>query len=127
MISSGEFQMIPSKRSIRMSCGPSCKRCCASPAPPAGQPARLARLKAQIALAGPNRLFPCLTADVPADNNRVDRDLRLMLRKRKRSYGSKSQPGARALATVVSVCAIAWRTNPSGYFQHSLLSDPRGL
>lgn len=89
---------------------------CASPVPPAGQPAKLARLKAQIARAGPAKLFTCLKADTPADNNRVERDLRQLVLKRKRSYGSKSEPGARALATVFSVCATAWRTNPNGYF-----------
>ncbi|MHB1640243.1 MAG: IS66 family transposase, partial [Candidatus Dormibacteria bacterium] len=88
----------------------------ASPVPQAGQPAKLARLKAQIARAGPARLFTCLTADTPADNNRVERDLRQLVLKRKRAYGSKSEPGASALATVLSVCTTAWRTNPSGYF-----------
>ncbi len=87
-----------------------------SPIPPTGQPAKLARLKAQIARAGPAKLFTCLTADTPADNNRVERDLRQLVLKRKRSYGSKSMPGARALATVLSVCATAWRTDPNNYF-----------
>jgi transposase len=88
----------------------------ASPVPPDGQPAKLARLKAQIARAGPAKLFTCLTADTPADNNRVERDLRQLVLKRKRAYGSKSEPGASALATVLSVCTTTWRTNPSGYF-----------
>ena len=88
----------------------------ASPVPPAGQPAKLARLKAQIARAGPAKLFTCLTADTPADNNRAERDMRQLVLKPKRSYGSKSEPGARALATVLSVCTTAWRTNHSGYF-----------
>ena len=61
-------------------------------------------------------MFTCLKADTPADNNRVERDLRHLVLKRKRAYGSKSEPGARALATVLSVCTTAWRTNPSGYF-----------
>ena len=89
---------------------------CARPVPLPGQPAKLARLKAQIARAGPGRLFTCLTADTAADNNRVERDLRQLVLKRKRAYGSKSEPGARALATILSVCTTVWRTNPNDYF-----------
>ena len=46
----------------------------------------------------------------------MQRDFREMVLQRKRSYGGKSHPGARALATILSACATAWRTNPSGYF-----------
>lgn len=88
-------------------------------APPVGEPQKLTRLKNQLLRAGPDRLFTCLTRDTPCDNNRAERDLRQLVLKRKRSFGSKTQRGAQALATVLSLCTTTWRnssSNPSGYF-----------
>lgn len=87
----------------------------------AGEPEKLTRLKAQLIRAGKERLFVCLTADAPCDNNRAERDLRSLVCKRKRSFGSKTQKGAQALATVLSLCTTTWRRaqaagNPAGYF-----------
>ena len=82
-----------------------------------GEPDKLTRLKAQLKRAGEDRLFVCLTKDIPCDNNRAERDLRQLVLKRKRSFGSQTEKGAKALATVLSLCTTAWRTTPEGYFQ----------
>lgn len=81
-----------------------------------GEPKKLTRLKAQLLRAGKDRLFICLQKDTPCDNNRAERDLRQLVLKRKRSFGSKSERGAQALATILSLCTTAWRTNPKNYF-----------
>ena len=88
---------------------------------PAGEPAKLTRLKAQLIRVGKDRLLVCLPADTPCDNNRAERDLRQLVLKRKRSFGSKTEKGAQALATVLSLCTTTWRrarkdSNPTGYF-----------
>ena len=82
-----------------------------------GEPDKLTRLKAQLLRAGKDRLFVCLPKNTPCDNNRAERDLRQLVLKRKRSFGSKTEQGARALATVLSLCTTAWRTAPQGYFR----------
>lgn len=82
-----------------------------------GEPAKLTRLKAQLLRAGKDRLFVCLQKNTPCDNNRAERDLRQLVLKRKRSLGSKTEQGAKALATVLSLCTTAWRTaQPQDYF-----------
>ncbi len=86
-----------------------------------GEPDKLTRLKAQLLRAGKDRLFVCLAKDTPCDNNRAERDLRQVVLKRKRSLGSKSEKGAKALATVLSLCTTTWRTAPQGYFKRLAL------
>jgi len=87
------------------------------PAPKNGEPNKLTRLKAQLQRAGKDRLLTCLTKDTPCDNNRAERDLRQLVLKRKRSFGSQTQQGAKALATILSLCTTAWRTTqPQKYF-----------
>ncbi len=81
------------------------------------EPAKLTSLKAQLKRVGQDRLFICLVKDTPCDNNRAERDLRPLVLKRKRSFGSKSEKGAQALATVLSICTTTWRSHPNGYFQ----------
>ncbi len=85
--------------------------------PPTGEPRKLSRLKAQLLRAGQDRLLTCLRKDTPCDNNRAERDLRQLVLKRKRSFGSKTKAGARALATTLSICTTTWRSNPTGYFR----------
>lgn len=85
--------------------------------PARGEPDKLRKLKAQLLRAGQDRLFVCLPKDTPCDNNRAERDLRQLVLKRKRSFGSKSEKGAQALATVLSLCTTTWRSNPTGYFR----------
>lgn len=90
----------------------------ASQSPPLqGEPDKLRRLKAQLLRAGKDRLFVCLLKDTPCDNNRAERDLRQLVLKRKRSFGSKTLKGARALMEVASICTTTWRRNPGGYFK----------
>jgi transposase len=87
------------------------------PAPKAGEPNKLTRLKAQLLRAGQDKLLVCLTANTFCDNNRAERDLRPLVLKRKRSFGSKTERGAKALSTVLSICTTTWKANPANYFQ----------
>ncbi len=81
------------------------------------EPIKLTKLKAQLLRAGQAKLFLCLTANTPCDNNRAERDLRQLVLKRKRSFGSKTEQGAQALATILSLCTTTWRMYPNGYFK----------
>lgn len=81
------------------------------------EPVKLTRLKAQLQRAGQDKLFACLTYNTPCDNNRAERDLRQLVLKRKRSFGSQTEKGARALSTILSICTTTWRSNPTGYFK----------
>lgn len=90
-------------------------------APKNGEPDKLTRLKAQLIRAGQDRLFVCLPKNTPCDNNRAERDLRQLVLKRKRSFGSKTTKGATALATILSLCTTTWRTAPQGYFKRLAL------
>ncbi len=91
------------------------------PTPAGGEPDKLRKLKAQLLRAGQARLLVCLPKDTPCDNNRAERDLRQLVLKRKRSFGSKTEKGATALATALSICTTTWRRNPTGYFQQLAL------
>ena len=91
------------------------------PAPKKGEQDKLTRLKAQLIRAGKDRLFVCLPKNTPCDNNRAERDLRQLVLKRKRSFGSQTEKGAKALATILSVCTTTWRIQPQGYFQQLAL------
>lgn len=82
-----------------------------------GEPDKLTRLKAQLVRAGQNKLFICLPKDTPCDNNRAERDLRGLVLKRKRSFGSKTPQGAKALGVILSLCLTTWRTSPENYFR----------
>lgn len=90
---------------------------CRQAVPATGEPEKLTRLKAQLTRAGKDKLFVCLPKDTPCDNNRAERDLRQLVIKRKRSFGSKTEKGAQALATVLSICTTTWRMKPAIYFQ----------
>ena len=87
------------------------------PPPKQGEPAKLTKLKAQLLRAGRDRLFICLPKDTPCDNNRAERDLRQLVLKRKRSFGSQTITGATILSTILSLCVTTWRMNPGSYFQ----------
>lgn len=91
------------------------------PVPASGEPDKLRKLKAQLIRAGKDRLFVCLPKDTPCDNNRAERDLRQLVLKRKQSFGSKTEKGAQALATVLSLCTTTWRIQPQGYFKQLAL------
>ena len=89
--------------------------------PYASEPDKLTRLKAQLLRAGKDRLFVCLLHNTPCDNNRAERDLRQLVLKRKRSFGSQTEKGAKALATILSVCTTTWRIQSQGYFRQLAL------
>lgn len=62
-------------------------------------------------------LFTCLLVDgVPPTNNRAERDLRPLVCKRKKSFGSKTEKGAKALEVVLSVCRSLWKKDPARFF-----------
>lgn len=62
-------------------------------------------------------LFTCLTVDgIPPTNNRAERDLRKLVLKRKKSFGCKTERGAKALEVVLSVCWSLWHRNPTRFF-----------
>lgn len=90
---------------------------CRHPIPTTGEPVKLTKLKAQLIRAGKDKLFICLSNNTACDNNRAERDLRQLVIKRKRSFGSKSEKGAQALATILSICTTTWRMNPANYFK----------
>lgn len=90
---------------------------CQHPVLITGEPVKLTKLKAQLTRAGKDKLFICLPNNTPCDNNRAERDLRQLVIKRKRSFGSKSEKGAQALATVLSICTTTWRMQPANYFR----------
>ena len=49
-------------------------------------------------------LFLCLTIDgIPADNNKAERALRKLVIKRKKSFGVKTQKGARTMEVLLSI------------------------
>lgn len=81
------------------------------------EPLKLTQLKKQLLKAGKERLFLCLIEDIPCDNNRAERELRPLVIKRKRSFGSKTKQGALALSTVTSLCVSTWRESRENYFQ----------
>lgn len=67
-------------------------------------PKKLTDLKAGI-LEYQDCLFLCLTIDgIPADNNKAERALRKLVIKRKKSFGVKTQKGARTMEVLLSVC-----------------------
>jgi len=72
--------------------------------PHALDPKKLSGLKAGI-LEYQDCLFLCLTIDgIPADNNKAERALRKLVVKRKKSFGVKTQKGARTMEVLLSVC-----------------------
>lgn len=67
-------------------------------------PQKLVNLKAGI-LEYQACLFLCLTVpNIPADNNKAERALRKLVIKRKKSFGVKTQKGARTMEVLLSVC-----------------------
>jgi transposase len=54
--------------------------------------------------------------DVPMTNNKAERSLRHLVIKRLVSFGSRTQQGAQAMETILSVCLTLWRKKPKDYF-----------
>lgn len=79
-------------------------------------PKKLTDLKAFLQKSE-HALFTCLTVPgIPATNNRAERDLRKLVLKRKKSLGSKTEKGAKALEVILSVCWSLWHRNPRTFF-----------
>jgi transposase len=71
-------------------------------------PKKLADLKA-LMLEYEHALFTCMEVEgIPCDNNRAERDLRKLVIKRKKSFGCKTEKGAKALEVILSVCWSTW-------------------
>lgn len=71
-------------------------------------PKKLADLKA-LMRTYEHALFTCMEVEgIPSDNNRAERDLRKLVIKRKKSFGCKTERGAKALEVILSVCWSTW-------------------
>lgn len=54
--------------------------------------------------------------NVPMTNNKAERSVRHLVIKRLLSFGSRSQQGAKAMETILSVCLTLWWSKPQDYF-----------
>lgn len=62
-------------------------------------------------------LFTCLKfKGIPCDNNRAERDIRPLVIKRKKSFGSRTEQGAHALEILLSVAWSTWHMNRNNFF-----------
>ncbi len=76
--------------------------------PDVHDPKKLADLK-NLLTEYDHALFTCTAfAGIPCDNNRAERDLLCLVIKRKKSFGSRTEAGARALEILLSVCWSTW-------------------
>ena len=89
----------------------------ASEPPTKYQPVALLYLKNELLATGHSRLFSCLIHNTACDNNRVERDLRSLVLKRKRFFGCQTTKGAAVLEVILSLCTTTWRRHPDSYFQ----------
>lgn len=81
-------------------------------------PKKLQSLKAGI-LEYQVSLFICLSENnIPADNNRAERDIRKLVMKRKKSFGVKTQKGARTLEVLLSVAWSYYNRDRDNFFQN---------
>lgn len=79
-------------------------------------PKKLANLKAFM-LDYEQALFTCLVVPgVPADNNKAERVIRKLVLKRKKSFGCKTNRGAKALEVLMSVCWSTWYRERGNFF-----------
>lgn len=86
--------------------------------PHALDPKKLVNLKQGI-IDYQESLFICLTVDnIPADNNRAERDIRKLVMKRKKSLGVKTQKGARTLEVLLSVAWSYYNRDRDNFFRN---------
>jgi transposase len=84
--------------------------------PDSKDPKKLANLKAFM-LDYEHALFTCLVVPgVPADNNKAERVIRKLVLKRKKSFGCKTNQGAKALEVMMSVCWSTWYREQGNFF-----------
>ena len=61
-------------------------------------------------------LFVCLQFEnIPCDNNRAERDLRPLVIKRKKSFGSRTESGAHAMEILLSVAWTTWHKHRGNF------------
>ena len=61
-------------------------------------------------------LFTCMKFDgIPCDNNRAERDIRTLVIKRKKSFGCRTDKGARTMEVLLSVCFSMWHQHRSDF------------
>jgi len=78
-------------------------------------PKPLADLKALL-INYDHALFTCLKFEgIPPDNNRAERDLRRLVIKRKKSFGSRTERGAHNLGILLSVAWSTWHANRDNF------------
>jgi hypothetical protein len=79
-------------------------------------PKKLASLKTFM-LEYEHALVTCLIVPgVPADNNKAERVIRKLVLKRKKSFGCKTNQGAKALEVMLSVCWSTWYRERENFF-----------
>lgn len=86
-------------------------------------PKKLKNIRKQFAERSAEYLRPMDFEGVPLDNNKAERDLRHFVIKRKISFGSKTDKGAKAFETCASILMTYFRRYPKNLFA-SLLSLP---
>lgn len=84
--------------------------------PDAADPPALARLKSTFLENREHYLVCIRIPSVPMTNNKAERSLRHLVIKRLLSFGSRSQQGAQAMETILSVCLTLWWSKPKDYF-----------
>ena len=85
-------------------------------------PKKLTDLK-NLMLEYEHALFTCLEVEgIPCDNNRAERDIRKLVLKRKKSFGCKTEKGAKALEVILSVCCGSTRRLSFALYHHAFWS-----
>ena len=79
-------------------------------------PPALATLKSTFLDKREHYLLCIRLSGVPMTNNKAERSLRHLVIKRLLSFGSRSQNGAQAMETILSVCLTLWWSKPKDYF-----------
>ena len=79
-------------------------------------PSALATLKRTFLRNRKKYLLCIRVPGVPMTNNKAERSLRHLVIKRLLSFGSRSQRGAQAMETILSVCLSLWWSKPQDYF-----------
>ncbi len=80
-------------------------------------PPALATLKTTFMENHEHYLLCLRMPDIPMTNNKAERSLRHLVIKRLLSFGSRSQNGAEAMGTILSVCLTLWWSKPKDYFR----------
>lgn len=84
--------------------------------PDALDPPALATLKRTFVRNREKYLLCLRMPGVPMTNNKAERSIRCLVIKRLLSFGSRSQKGAQAMETILSVLLTLWWSKPKDYF-----------